>query len=322
MTMQDLTGQPNPAQTPNKPKKTERFLPPPSFGTILKWVLEILGLLILVGYFVWQNWPTGSIFLKRQPTISAPANLGIGSSVVSPVDGMTLVYVPAGEFQMGSPASDGTAGADEKPIHTVYLDAYWIDQTEVTNAMYAKCVAARVCNPPRNTSTSTRSDYYGSSEFANYPVVYVYWPDAQAYCAWAGRKLPSEAEWEKAARGTDGRIYPWGDEPPNSDLLNYHWNLGDTTQVGSYPAGASPYGALDMAGNVWEWVYDWYGKDYYTASPHDNPGGPLSGNHHVIRGGSWSSIAWNLRSAMRYWIDPKGRTYVDYGFRCALNIAP
>jgi serine/threonine-protein kinase len=201
----------------------------------------------------------------------------------------------------------------EKPAHTVALDAFWIDQTEVTNAMYAKCVGEGICKEPTNKSSYTHLNSYGNSEFDTYPVVYVGWNMAQTYCEWAGRRLPTEAEWEKAARGTDGRTYPWGNEAPNKELLNYGNNIGDTIAVGSYANGISPYGAYDMAGNVWEWVSDWY--DVY-------PGGDASAStsfgqtYRVLRGGSWDVYDVVARSALRYYFTP---SYIGnvIGFRCA-----
>jgi len=224
------------------------------------------------------------------------------------------VLVPAGEFLMGST----DAGSGEKPQHKVYLDAYLIDRTEVTNAMYARCVAAGACKPPSSLSSSERSSYYGNSRFDLYPVIYVSWDDARSYCQWAGGRLPTEAEWEKAARGTDGRIYPWGNEGPTCDRVNYDGGkcVGDTAPVGAYPQGASPYGALDMAGNVWEWVADWYQDTYYASAPTRNPPGPGSGQYRVLRGGGWFRYDGDLRAAYRHhFYYPTGQSN-DIGFRC------
>ena len=179
--------------------------------------------------------------------------LSIGSTMTG-VDGMTLLYVPAGDFIMGS--EDG--GDNEKPIHTVYLDAFWIDQTEVTNATYAMCVKDGMCYEPSSAWSHTRINYYGKSEYNNFPVIFISWNDASTYCSWAERRLPTEAEWEKAARGEKASTYPWGNNQPTKAFSNYNNAVGDTTEAGIYLPGASPYGALDMAGNVREWVEDWY----------------------------------------------------------------
>jgi serine/threonine-protein kinase len=239
-------------------------------------------------------------------------------------DGMKLLYVPAGNFLMGSKDADTSAYPDEKPQHTVFLDAFWIDQTDVTNAMYAQCVSSGTCQSPTKIYSYSRSIYYGNSEFDNYPVIYVDWNMADTYCKWAGRQLPTEAQWEKAARGTDGRIYPWGNTAPDPTLLNYNVitdsfvsNYGDTTAVWEYPSGASPYGAWDMAGNVWQWVTDWYQSGYYATLGNNasNPQGPSSGDGRVLRGGSWSSSS-GVRSALRYGLNP-AFTNDSIGFRCA-----
>jgi formylglycine-generating enzyme required for sulfatase activity len=238
---------------------------------------------------------------------------------VSGKDGMTLLYVPAGEFKMGAADSDSQANPDEKPQHTVYLDAFYIDQTEVTNAMYAKCVKAGVCRAPLSARSHV-TDRYGNSQFDTYPVVYVDWNDAKQYCEWAGRRLPTEAEWEKAARGDDQRTYPWGNQAPDMTRLNYNhsytWGtVVDTTPVGAYPTGASPYGALDMAGNVLEWVRDWYGENYYATTPDRNPTGPTFGDVRVLRGGAWFNAS-DVRASVRYW--SFSGYQLDYaGFRCA-----
>ena len=246
------------------------------------------------------------------PTPEPTAVLEIGSTNVSDKDGMTLVYVPEGEFKMGS-----ENGQDmEKPTHTVYLDSFWVDRTEVTNAQYQRCVDAGACTPPLSTRSFTRDSYYGSSLYADYPVIFIDWNQASDYCQWAGRRLPTEAEWEKAARGTDERIYPWGNQSPDLNYLNYD-STDDTTAVGSYPEGASPYGALDMAGNVFEWVADWYGEGYYSSeNDWTNPDGPSSGEVRVLRGGSWNTyFDFEVRSALRGRNDPSNR-YDNVGFRC------
>jgi formylglycine-generating enzyme required for sulfatase activity/tRNA A-37 threonylcarbamoyl transferase component Bud32 len=245
------------------------------------------------------------------PTFTPGAN----PTMVANRDGMVLVFVPAGEFLMGSQDSDPGAGNYEKPAHTVYLDAFWIDRTAVTNAKYAKCVQAGACQPPVPQNSYSRNSYFGDAQYDNYPVIYVSWNDAKAYCAWAGRRLLTEAEWEKAARGMDGRRYPWGNQVPDAGKLNYAGNVGDTVEVGQYPLGASPYGALDMAGNVWQWVADWYSDTYYAASPSQNPTGPESGDERVTRGGGWYSVAGVIRSANRDGYSPDAR-YGNVGIRC------
>jgi formylglycine-generating enzyme required for sulfatase activity len=250
------------------------------------------------------------------PTLT-PA-LGIGSTKSSSKDGMVQIYVPAGEFLMGSDkAIDNQANDNELPQQRVYLNAFWIDKTEVTNTQYIQwCKVSGQCRPPQDYKSSTRSSYYENDQYANYPVINVDWNQARAYCTWAGRRLPTEAEWEKAARGTDGLIYSWGNSTPDKNKLNYLQNLGDTTAVGSYPVGASPYGVLDMAGNVWEWVNDWYSETYYLHLPSWNPAGPDLGNERVLRGGSWSSKGAYVRSANRSEYSPTFfGTFI--GFRCA-----
>lgn len=231
----------------------------------------------------------------------------IGSVKISEKDGMVLVYVPAGEFTMGS-----NTNPSEQPIHQVNLDAFWIDQTEVTNAMYSKCVDEGECYPPYDVN------YYDNSSYANHPVVHVDWNQATAYCAWAERRLPTEAEWEKVARGTNGRTYPWG-EGIDCDKANYTDScVGDTSPVKSYPNGVSPYGAYDMAGNVWEWVSSLYQP--YPYNENDGRENLSSSGDRVLRGGSWDYIDKFVRSASRYDYHPdyfNGFFYVSVGFRCA-----
>ncbi len=234
-----------------------------------------------------------------------------------------MVHVPAGEFLTGSANSDPDAGDNEKPQHTVYLDAFWIDKTEVTNAQYNVCVQAGVC---KASAFAGNSNYSGDTQ----PVVGVDWSDAKAYCEWAGRQLPTEAQWEKAAHGTPlsvppagggeaggARIYPWGNDPPTCELAQYYGcSPQGTVPVGSKsPADDSPYGVADMAGNVWEWVADWYDGNYYASSPARNPDGPSSGQSRVVRGGGWGGDADNLRSASRNYDGPGDRSD-DIGFRC------
>lgn len=242
------------------------------------------------------------------PIITNTPTHSIGSTMVSEIDGMVMVFVPAGEFTMGE---DG----DE---HRVYLDSFWLDQTEVTNAMYVKCVTDGDCESPISPRLYSRENYYGNPEFANYPVLYVDWNRANAYCSWAGRKLPTEAEWEKAARGTDGRTYPWG-EDVSCEKANYSYCVGNTTKVGSYPDGASIYGVLDMAGNVWEWVSSLYKN--YPYNENDGREDQTASGSRVLRGGSWFVNGSGVRSAYRYayYDDISSWIVGTTGFRCALS---
>lgn len=258
------------------------------------------------------------------PTPNVPLpNPQPGDPWTRPSDGMVMVYVPGGTFLMGSdPAQDPNAQNDELPQHEVTLSPYWLDKTEVTNAMYAACVAVGVCAA---SSTANDSDWNGD----DYPAVGVSWNDADAYCAWAGGQLPTEAQWEYAARGNDGRLYPWGNEFDGA-LANfcdtnctYDWrdpNANDgyarTAPVGSYaPGGDSWGGAADMAGNVWEWVDDWYGA--YENTPQTDPNGPESGDYKVLRGGSWYDVPRHLRAAYRVNYPPTPRSD-NIGFRCVV----
>jgi formylglycine-generating enzyme required for sulfatase activity len=237
-----------------------------------------------------------------------------------------MVLVPEGEFMMGS--DEGDEGADhERPVHAVYLDAYYIDVYEVTNGLYRECVQVGACRPPRFTFSGTHSDYWDNREYNNYPVITVVYDDALNFCKWRGARLPTEAEWEKAARWDPktGEVttYPWGDNAPTPLLANYaQAGYGDAIEVGSLN-NASPVGAYDMAGNVWEWVADWYDGGYYAISPYENPLGPPSStsNLRIARGGTWMSLAYQLRSAFRWPIGPEFITNAP-GFRCAADVPP
>jgi formylglycine-generating enzyme required for sulfatase activity len=222
--------------------------------------------------------------------------------------GITLVYVPEGEFTIGSPAREGDA--DEHPAHKVFLPGFWLGKTEVTFEQYDRfCVESK--------REKAADEGWGRG---NRPAIYVSWNDARAYCSWLEKKtglefrLPSEAEWEKAARDR----YPWGNQPPDSSRANFNKENLRTTPVGSYPPGASPYGILDLAGNVWEWTLDWYDPGFYRNSPRENPCGPETGSEKVVRGGSWANGDGLVRAANRSSENPESKLNI-LGFRLALD---
>jgi formylglycine-generating enzyme required for sulfatase activity len=269
---------------------------------------------------------TACQLVDQQPSPAA------GETMTSAQDGMVLTYVPAGEFIMGSAGDDYLAAPDEFPQHQVYLDAFWIDQTEVTSAMFAEFfnefadqemeaktwLNMRVIDP---VIIQVDGEWQPKAGFEDHPVVNVTWEGAQAYCGWAGRRLPTEAEWEKAARGTEASLYPWGNGAPSCELTNHDGGecmVRHTMPVGSYPQGQSPYGALDMSGNVWEFVSDFYGFDYYANSPDTNPEGPDIGDSHVLRGSSFLPHQYDVRSARRGQ-SPSSSSSDSIGFRCALS---
>jgi serine/threonine-protein kinase len=261
---------------------------------------------------------------------------------------MAMAYVPAGPFTMGSSEEQVDYAlancihdepgyeclrswfVNEQPARAVALAEYWIDHTEVTNTAFAAFLTdigateSQMGDALLIWSSASRVEYrdggwHVEPPYAEHPMAGVTWFGAQAYCKWAGRRLPTEAEWEKAARGTDGRIFPWGNHDATCLLANYGACVGETTPVGSYPSGASPYGAMDMAGNVWEWVQDRYQEDYYSVAPDTDPLGSLAGWERVLRGG-WAmgdprDTAY-IRTTVRYFNSP---TSADpaFGFRCA-----
>jgi formylglycine-generating enzyme required for sulfatase activity len=220
-----------------------------------------------------------------------------------------MVFIPAGWFGMGQ--NDGPPSS--QPYHQVYLDAYAIDRTEVTNAAFSKFLTQTNYTPIKG-----RGQEIGPAQAAE-PIIGVIWAEANAYCQWAGKRLPTEAEWEKAARGTDGRTYPWENEwdPLKANTLE-SGNAG-VMPVGKFPQGASPYGALDMAGNAAEWVSDYFDFNYYSISPDHNPTGPTKVLDHVLRGGSWDSPSTQVQTFFRdssHSAMPNDRV----GFRCALSV--
>lgn len=264
----------------------------------------------------------------------ASTALDIGFQKVSPVDGMIMVYVPAGGFLMGSTSEDPLADDDEKPQRRVFLDAFWIDQTEVTNEMYAAFLNDQGnkfeggdtwldADDPAVRLKHVDGNWQSEVGYEDHPVIEVNWFGARAYCEWAGRRLPTEAEWEKAARGTDGRTYPWGEGKPSvvqltCDQANFAGCEFDTRSVGKSLSFASPYGILDMSGNIAEWVADWYDADYYETATNRNPQGPTSGTYRVMRGGSWSRNFRMSRTASRDRSDPGFACFYNgEGFRCA-----
>jgi formylglycine-generating enzyme required for sulfatase activity len=341
---------------------------PPLLGDELDKILNTLRMVMsdtLAGaYHVYAAGVAASQRIPNLLTLLNQLALGraAGDLFVEPVTGMVFVPVPAGEFGMGSTEKEADAAlalcnasygncehgwfANEQPQHTVTLDAYWIGQTEVTNAQFQQFVDAGGYAAERYWSAEgwqVRSDagWEGSRcleddnvNAPDQPVVCVSWHEAEAYTRWlsevsgAAIRLPTEAEWEKAARGTDGRTFPWGDLFDGSRLnfcdVNCEANWKDetyddgyayTAPVGSYAEGASPYGALDMGGNVWEWVNDRYDGSYYSQSPSENPQGPATGKIRLLRGGSWYFSDSFVRSAIRYYFAPDDWDFI-IGFRC------
>ena len=239
-------------------------------------------------------------------------------------DGAPMVLIPEGAFPMGVPHGDRDGGRDEYPRHDVFVKNFYIDKFELTNGRYLEFVKATHHRIPQNPKNATRNLWEGETiaeSLIDRPVINVDWADAQAYCQWAGKRLPTEAEWEKAAKGTADRRFPWGNVEPTNKHLNFNqqW-IGEKTlmPVGSYELGKSPFGVYDMAGNVWEWVNDWYDAKYYEKSPAKNPAGPETGTKRVLRGSGWQNETPTVRIFTRVDSDPTIRNE-STGFRCAMD---
>lgn len=308
-------------QEPEPEKKSSKFTP-----EVIIAIIGLIGTVVtaIVAPIVVESWKSNTaaptVAATEMPTtqIADTPNAGIQAftPVISPGDvvdskGIIMAYVPAGKFTMGSDRVD-----DERPPHEVYLDAYYIDKYEVANSLYNVCVEIGICRLPSDIR------HFSDPKYANHPVVYVDWEMAQRYCEWRGIHLPTEAEWEKAARGTDDRLYPWGNAI-SCEQANYANCVGDTTDVGKYQSGASPYGIYDMGGNVWEWVADWYLSDYYQIleSSFSNPQGPSFGEDKTKRGGDWNDESiWLIVSKREH----SSASYYSKttGFRCAKDANP
>jgi len=329
---------PTPAVTSQAQGQLRRLL-----SSVPAWVWAVVGvaavgLLIILGNLAgWGATEEPTLTTPpttaptQEPTLTIEPALALGDTKTRSADDMVMVYVPGGTFQMGSSEGDSDAGDDEFPQHPVTLDGFWIDQTEVTNAQYRQCVEARECEAP--TTCHWGEPTYGDASKDDHPAVCVDWNGAAAYCEWAGARLPTEAEWEYAARGEQGFIYPWGNEfdcsrgnfDDETEVDSYVVPGGEgcdgyvrTAPVGSFPTGKSWCNALDMAGNVWEWTANWYGD--YPSGAQTDPTGPADGDSKVLRGGGWRYNWRDVRAAFRDGYVPDGRTYY-IGFRCA-GVAP
>jgi formylglycine-generating enzyme required for sulfatase activity len=294
---------------------------------IILYILGLAAILTAGGFYLW--WSSNSADREREIEAAAQASReavlqevaaqareeipGLGLDAAS----VAMARVPAGSFEMGSLSGE----TDEEPVHTVTLDAYYIDVFEVTNGIYQACVEAGVCHRPFRTSSQRRDPYYGNPQYAHYPVVFVSYPDAGDFCAWRGARLPTEAEWEKAARGgLEGADYPWGNEDPvctpgASNGANHdRCSPAETWPVGSFAPNG--YGLYDMAGNVWEWVADYHNLSYDSEASTNNPTGPETGLTRVLRGGAWNLTLYHMRAANRLRNYPVDSNY-NIGFRCA-----
>ncbi|MBE7536707.1 MAG: SUMF1/EgtB/PvdO family nonheme iron enzyme [Anaerolineales bacterium] len=336
-----------------KPLPKEKSLKEKNLRFALPVILGVAALVGVIGFalfasFIYNKMPANTpttlepavlATLEEQTPTYEPVEddsltLEVPNSIetkISAKDDSIFALVPEGEFVMGSDPKDPYFWGAEEPKHTVFLDSFWIHLTEVTNSMYRACVSDGACSPPSKESSRTHDDYFNNESYNDYPVINVTFADASNYCEWIGGRLPTEAEWEKAARGTDGRLFPWGNDEIQDNYANLcdvnctnlttpELNLNDgyaeVAPVGSFPAGVSPYGALDMAGNVLEWTSDWYAVDYYKNSPYKKPTGLANGNKHPVRGGSWLNLTDGMRPSARY--SKRSNEASDLiGFRCA-----
>jgi formylglycine-generating enzyme required for sulfatase activity len=273
--------------------------------------------------------PSATYKLKDETSVSSTDQLSTKTPKPAIENRASVtVMIPSGTFLMGDKPETGLAVCevsrtgcslddflDEAPVHEVFLDAFWIDKFEVTNLDFRRCVDAGVCTAPKFL------EFFHNPDFRNHPVVFVSWHQAEEYCQWVGGHLPSEAQWEKAAKGEDVRLFPWGDELNCGKANLRGCTQGLTAEIGSYPEGASPFGVIDMAGNVAEWVADWYDSAYYSDSPYENPAGPEEGEMKVARGGSWKNPFAGVRVTNRSANFPEGFSS-GTGFRCGYDAQP
>jgi len=243
------------------------------------------------------------------PLVSTPGTSPFPYPVETQIHGAAMIFIPAGTFAMGSDSGN----SDHQPAHSVSLNAFYIDKFEVSLEDYNRCVTAGACQPPDPLP------YLDPKSYADRPAVNLTWQDARDYCSWRDAALPSEAQWEKAARGSDGRAYPWGNSAPDCSLANYGNKCRrGLSPVDSYPVAASPYGVINLAGNTMEWVADVYDPDYYAGSPTSDPTGPEAGKERVVRGGGWTFPLEYLATYARWHQDPE-RGYANVGFRCVVR---
>jgi formylglycine-generating enzyme required for sulfatase activity len=256
--------------------------------------------------------PTGAQRTGATATEPLAATTDTLPTLLTDARGVQMVLIPRGEFTMGSSAGDES----EQPAHSVYLDNYYLDRYEVSNDQYRMCVEAGACGLPFSTID------FDNPAMADHPVVFLSWPAAAFFCEWRGGRLPTEAEWEKAARGSEQRTYPWG-EGIDETYANFDKYVagGKTTPVGQYERGQSVYGVYDLAGNVWEFVADWYAADYYAISPSAGPSGPRDGEYRVVRGGAFDNPAELVTAFSRSWFYAD-QTNSSVGFRCARDAGP